>query len=315
MMRARLTFLALVLCLPAGGASAQNFFERLFGIQPQRPQAPAYNVPPPQQPPEMPYEEAPRRVAPAAPVVPRAVTIRPPNEDTVIGRDLRQNGQNGSLKLERTGRGDLRARLTLVGRRSAQSVETCSIPLTPADGTPLVSLGRPEGASRYQLQDPTCPLQFDLLDEAVVVKGPAEVCVFQAANCQADPGGLWGPEPPALLAKVRDYEAIRASADRIVRDNYKVLASRARPEAVRPIIAEQAAFSADRETLCRNYAREGTTSFCNARFTEWRALSLASRLGIATASADATRASRRRSDPSSLPPSEDLMQRGVSDDD
>lgn len=313
MTRFRLPILAAVLSLAAADASAQNFFERLFGITPSRPQAPAFNAPQP--PPEMPAEEAPRRVAPAAPVVPRPVAIRAPSEDTVIGRDLRQNGSNGSLRIERAGRGDLRAHLTLVGRRSAQSVETCSIPITPSDGAALVSQGRPEGTARYQLQDPTCPLQLDLLDESVLVKGPTEICTFQAASCQADPSGLWGPEPAQLTSRVRDYEAIRASADRIVRDNYKVMASRAAPAAMRPIIAEQAAFSADRETLCRSYAREGSTSFCNARFTEARAMSLASRLGITTASADATRAARRRPDPYGLPSTDEIMQRRQPADD
>jgi len=46
------------------------------------------------------------------------------------------------------------------------------------------------------------------------------------------------------------------------------------------VVAEQAAFSADRETLCRSYRREGAHGFCNARFTEGRAVVLAARLGI-----------------------------------
>ncbi len=49
---------------------------------------------------------------------------------------------------------------------------------------------------------------------------------------------------------------------------------------MRPVVAEQAAFSADRETLCRSYRREGAHGFCNARFTEGRAVVLAARLGI-----------------------------------
>jgi hypothetical protein len=123
---------------------------------------------------------------------------------------------------------------------------------------------------------------------------------------------MWGPEPAQLMPKVRDFEAMRASADKIVRDNYKVLASRARPENARPIIAEQAAFSSDREMMCRSYAREATTSFCNAKFTEARALSLATRLGVSLSTASAEprpRPRRQPADPYALPSSDELVQR------
>ena len=120
-----------------------------------------------------------------------------------------------------------------------------------------MSQGRPEGVVRYQLQDATCPMTFDILDEAVLVKGPADICAFQEANCQTDPSGMWGPEPSQLLPKAREYEAARGAADKAVRENYKVLVQRARPEQVRPIVSEQAAFSSERETVCRSYAREG----------------------------------------------------------
>jgi hypothetical protein len=318
MRRISLALSVAALTATAGGAQAQNIFELLFGIRPARPpeQQPAYRRPPPEAPPpDASYDEPRRATAPAAPAMPRVGSVKAPSEDSVIGRDLKQNGSNGSLRIERTARGDLRVKLTLVGRRAPQSVETCSIPLAAGEGAPLVAQGRPEGALRYQLQDPTCPLQLEFLDEAVMVKGPAEVCTFQSVSCQADPSGMWGPEPAQLLAKVRDYEAMRAAADRIVRDNYKVLASRARPENARPIIAEQAGFSSDREMMCRSYAREGTTSFCNAKFTEARALSLATRLGVNVSTASAEPRARRRptNDPYSLPPSEELMQRQPED--
>jgi hypothetical protein len=307
-------FLA-VLTVAAGPAQAQNFFERLFGITPSRPPPPpeTYRAPAPRPPPaEDSSPDEPRRApAASAPAPARPLTIRAPSEDSVIGREFKQNGSNGSLRIERSARGELRARLVLAGRRAPQSVETCSVALGGQDGMPLVSLGRPEGAARYQIQDPTCPMQLDLLDEAVLVKGSGEACVFQALSCQGDPGGLWGPEPAQLLPRVRDYEQMRASADKIVRENYKVLAQRARPEAVRPIVAEQAAFSSDREMVCQTYAREGTTSFCNAKFTEARALSLASRLGVTTTASTQPSESRRRrqADPYALPSSDDLMQR------
>lgn len=317
MTRTRLPLLVATFCLAASGAFAQNFFERLFGLTPQRPEPPPIQRQAPQAPPPEGFGDDNARKAALPPAPAKAVATRAPVEDTVVGRDLKQNGISGSLRIERTGTSDYRVRLTLLGRRAADSPETCPIALGTTAPLPLVYQGRPEGMQRFQLQDPTCPMQFDLLDESVLVKGPESgVCVFQALNCQADPGGLWGPEPAALIPRARDFESIRASADKAARDNYKVLTQRATPQAVRPIVAEQAAFSADREQVCKSYAREGVHGFCNARFSEGRALSLAARLGLApgaTAAIDPPAQRPRRTrpldsdDPYNLPSSDQLM--------
>ena len=235
-----------------------------------------------------------RRSAPP-PVQARPVALRVPTEDAIIGRELKQNGSAGSMRIERTGRSDLRARLTFAGRRSAQSVETCSIAIGGSEGALMTQQGRPDGLQRYQIEDPasTCPLQVDILDEAVLVTPKGESCLIQTSTCQADASGMWGPEPAQLIAKARDYETARGVADKAVRDNYKLMTQRARREDVRPIVSEQAAFSADREQFCRSYAREGTHGFCHLRFTENRALALATRLGANTAVPTAAAAPRR----------------------
>ncbi len=313
-----LPILFAAVALSAGPVQAQGFFERLFGLVPARPAPPpASYAPAPASPAGLPAdgEEAPRRER-APPVQARPVSLRVPTEDGVIGRDLKQNGSAGSIRIERTTRSDLRARMTLVGRRSAQSLETCSIVVGGPDGATLVSQGRPDGLVRYQLQDAGCPLQIDVLDESVLIKAAGEACTFQATNCQADAAGLWGPDPGQLIPRARDYEAARGTADKAVRENYKVLVQRARPESVRPIVAEQAAFSAEREVLCRSYVREGAHSFCNARFSEARAISLAQRLGIAVASVQpaAEARPRRRADPYAVPSTDDLVQRSPLDD-
>lgn len=308
MIRHSLSAAMAALLLATGGAQAQGFFERLFGITPSPPPASAPSAPPPS---SAPSDDAPKRTAPP-PQPARPVAMRAPNEDAVIGRELKQHGSNGSLRLERAGRGDVRLKMTVVGRRSQQSVEICQVAVGGPDGVPLVSQGRPEGAPRYTLSDAGCPLQIDVLDEAVVVKGPTEICVFTAPACQADPSGLWGPEPAQLLGRAKDYEQARGAADKAVRDNYKVLVQRANPQGVRPIVAEQAAFSSDREMVCRSYAREGSHSFCNARMTEHRALALATRLGVSTQTAanqPNPELRRRRNDAMGLPATEELVQR------
>ena len=303
-------------------AEAQNFFERLFGIAPVRPQpAPAPAAPAPAPNPD--DAAKPRTSAP--PVQARPVSLRVPTEDGLLGRELKQNGSTGSLKIDReAGRSDLRARMTLVGRRN-QAVDACTIQL---DGK-LTPQNRAEGLVRYKLEEAGCSLTIDVLDEAVLVKSNGGTCQFQAANCQGDASGMWGPEPNALIARAKDYEATRASADKAVRDNYKVLVQRARPEAVRPIVAEQAAFSSDREITCRTYAKEPQHSFCNARYSEGRAITLAQRLGVTVASADpaapgqpgGTGRIRVREqgsyiprDPYALPSTSDIVERNPFDD-
>lgn len=319
MTRIRLPLLLAALLLAGSPAQAQGFFERLFGIVPDRPAPPPAGFQPPAD--AAPAENTVRHTP--APIQARPVALRIPIEDPIIGRELKQNGSAGSLRIERTGRSDLRARLTLVGRKSAQSVETCTIALGGANGLALTSLGRPDGTQRYQIEDAavTCPLQVDILDEAVLVRGKGDSCQIQTPTCQADAAGMWGPEAAQLVPRSRDYETARGVADKAVRENYKVLVQRARPEGVRPIVSEQASFSSEREVLCRNYAREASHSFCNARFSEARAIALAQRLGVTVASVQTTPAptaaeyrARRRNDPYSLPATEELVQRNPFDD-
>ena len=323
MRRLRLPLILVAATLGAAPpAQAQNFFERLFGIAPSRPE-PAPAPAAPAAPADGTPGEAKPRATPA-PVQARPVSLRVPNEDALVGKELKQNGNTGSLKIEReVGGAGLRARMTLIGRRS-QSVDSCSVQL---DGK-LVSQGRAEGLNRFKLEEEGCSLTIDVFDDAALVKGTGDSCQFQAANCQASASGLWGPEPGTLLSRAREYEGARASADKAVRDNYKALVQRARPEAVRPIVAEQAAFSSDREITCRSYAREPQHSFCNARFSEGRAITLAQRLGVTVASAQPGQGGTRvrvrggeqaqgqpqPRDPYALPSTNELVERNPFDD-
>lgn len=216
--------------------------------------------------------------APTAPAPPAPRPAKIPREDTILNRDLRLNGASGSLRVERAGKSDLRARVALSGTRLSRPGEACSV--KPEAPVAVVARGRTDGLARYEIQVPACPITADLLDGALWVRS-GEECAVEAADCRVDPRGLWGPEPTVLAAQARVIEADRGQADKTVRENYRTLAGRARPQDVRAIVSEQAAFSSDRETLCRSYAREAAHGFCNARFTEARAAQLAARLGIA----------------------------------
>jgi hypothetical protein len=285
--------------LVPGPVRAQNFFEQLFGIgRAAPPPVPPAPVPGPT--PGAPGGLAPEGVPEAprpAPAPPKPVVIRAPSEDSVLGQDLLLNGLSGSLKVERAA-GGLTARMAIPGTKISQPAETCTVPLGNGAPVTLADKGRPEGAQRFEMAAGDCPLRLDLLDGSVLVtpSGEGEQCTFKAADCSASPKGLWGPGPAGLLPRSAEFDSGRGSADRAVRENYKVMTSRVRGSDVRPIVTEQAAFSADREQLCRGYAREGAHGYCHLRFTEARALSLAARLGqpIATGPTTASVAPRPR---------------------
>src|SRR4051794_3810741 len=288
--------------MTAGEARAQGFFEPLFVRRPGRPMSPPGNVPQPGGPrapaplPGSPSEEAGLPSAPAqpaAPPPPKPVVLKAPTEESVVGRELKLNGGSGSLRLDRAGR-ELGAQITLAGRKLSQETETCAVKLGGGAPIPVTSLGRPEGLPRYELQAPACPITFDVLDGAVLVTAPTDACVIQEADCGVEARGLWGPEPASLIPKAKDIEQARGTADKAVRDNYKVLTQRAGPQGVRPVVAEQASFSSEREPLCRPSLREGAHGFCNTRFTEGRAVALAARLGILAPTAEASTQPERR---------------------
>lgn len=229
-------------------------------------------------------------------MVPRQpVVLKAPAEDNVIGQDLMLNGLTGSLKLEKGSSGTT-ARIVLPGTKVSQPSESCSVPLSGGGQLNLSAEGRPEGVGRFELAGGECPLRFDVLDGAVLVTPLAgtPTCTFAATDCTTTPSGLWGPPAATLVARAAEFEAARGAADKAVRENYKLITQRLRGQDVRPVVMEQAAFSSDREQLCRTYAREGAHGFCNLRFTEDRALALATRLGVNTAVAAPTAAATPR---------------------
>lgn len=295
MRASRLAILCLTLAAASNEAQAQNIFELLFGRPTQQPAQP---VPPgsvgsprapspggaPSAARPSPGEGGPS-AAPSAPYVapaPKPVVLKVPTEEGVVGRDLKLNGAGGNMRIERSSRGDYTARLTLAGAKVAQATEACTATVGGETGLPLTAQGKPDGVPRYALQAPSCPIQFDILDGGVLVRGPVEACVIEEAGCRADVAGMWGPEPASLLSRAKDLEQARGAADRAVRENYKALTQRARPGEVRGIVSEQAAFSSEREQICRSYVREPGHGFCNTRFTEARGLLLVARLGLNT---------------------------------
>ncbi|GJE07812.1 MULTISPECIES: hypothetical protein [Methylobacterium] len=292
----RLLLASAVLGALSGPVAAQSFFEELFGIgRAAKPPVPPRPVPGPAQPqpgalppgavpapgdpnaPLDPNADA-SRAAPPAPA--RPVVLKVPGDDNVTGQELLLNGLTGSLKLERAGAA-MTARVVLPGSKVSQPTESCKVPLAEGRPVTLTSEGRPDGVARFEAAAAECPLRFEVWEGGVLVTalGGNPVCTFTAADCATTPVGFWGPAAPTLIGRSGEFDAARGVADKAVRDNFKIMTQRARREDVRGIVTEQAAFSSDREQLCRTYAREGAHGFCHLRHTEARALSLAQRLG------------------------------------
>lgn len=282
--------LAAVLMVAPAPASAQSFLEELFGIgRNAKPPVPPASIPGGRPPPgEAPPPEAAPRPAPAPPAPPKPVVLKVPNDDAVLGQELQQNGNAGSLRLERAS-GGFTARLTVSGTKVSQPTESCKVILGDGQPLALADQGKPNGVTQLASSGPACPLRFEILEGSVMVTplGEGDACIFTASDCATTPKGLWGPGAATLLPRAQEFDAARGAADKAVRENYKVMTQRARREDVRPIVTEQAAFSSDREQFCRAYIREGSHGFCHLRFSEARALSLATRLGLSGASASA----------------------------
>lgn len=209
--------------------------------------------------------------APAAPK-PLPPPVRAPAEDAVTGRDLLLYGTRGALRLEGRDKSLRVSKLTIEGELATAPGEACRV--EAATGLDLVPDGRPAGVPRYNFTVAACAFSFDVLDGAVLVKGPA--CDMQATQCRIDPAGLWGPSAASLKGEqLTKIERSRRQAEDLVRTYFKALIASAKGrDETKRIAAEQAGFSSRREEVCSNYQRETQHGFCGARITEARAFSL-----------------------------------------
>ena len=216
----------------------------------------------------------------AAPRQPSMPAIKVPAEQDILGKALHRNGNHGSATLTKLGTG-YGLKLDLDGFQPPNLTEPCAVSFGEAP-VPVTALGRPAGVPRYRLEAPICPIVFDILDGAFLVVEPNEPCVVQAAQCRIDPRGLWGADARTIAAQAKEIERARGAAERAVREGYRTLTAKSDPVEQRTIAREQAGFSAERETICRDFQREGQVGFCAARITEARAAHLRARLGLST---------------------------------
>jgi hypothetical protein len=193
---------------------------------------------------------------------------------SIIGKTLLQNGRSGALEIAKGDSKDQPLKivtLKLSGEVVSNPQQKCEISII-AEGGPIPAAheGSPDGLPRFSADIPACPLSFDVVDGGVIVPPQTRACVFQAADCQASPAGVWGLDPFQLAPQSRQLAKDRTRAESSINESLKDLATRSKGEDAE-LQKEQSDFNALRDETCRDYADESTHGYCDARMTQARA--------------------------------------------
>ncbi len=197
----------------------------------------------------------------------------------VVGRPLRLDGNQGQLLFSARGKLLRIDKFSLAGEVISDPSRKCLIEIVGKAPIETKSLGRPDGLERYEAEIPACPFSFDLLDGAVLAPAQNAACVFQAADCQASPSGLWGPDGANLEGDAKSIERQRALAETAAAGFLHTLETRlkGRPEA-KDLAREQSDFAARRDDVCRDYEKEAVHGYCASRMAQSRAALLKARV-------------------------------------
>lgn len=203
---------------------------------------------------------------------------RAPAEETIAGQQFQRNGSNGIIGLDRNARSLEISKLILVGYQIAKPAELCRVDLS-ASKISLKAAPRHQGLISYEAELEACPFTLDILDGAVRVRG--KICEFKAADCNADPSGVWGPPGAAIGPEQgKSIEKLRGKADKDARAGFRALLANVKGDRPRTkeVVRDQASFSSVREELCRDYSREDAHGFCASRVTLARAVALSAEI-------------------------------------
>ena len=194
---------------------------------------------------------------------------------SVIGKTLKLNGIAGELTLSK-GSKDAKDKslaidkLTLSGEVISNPAQKCEITIAADGALAAENQGSPDGLPRFAADIPACPLSFDVVTGGIIVPPQTRACVFQAADCQASPSGVWGPDATSLAAETKAIAKDRSRAESSIVDSLKILGKRAKG-AAGELEKEQSDVNAARDETCRDYQGEAAHGFCDARLTYARA--------------------------------------------
>lgn len=217
----------------------------------------------------------------SGPAKPKIIINRIAAEDSVLDRILMLNGANGQMQFSKANGKFSLEKLTLAGNMISRPGDSCQVQVITNQSTPLAALGKPDGVLRYQNDAPACTFTLDILQGAVIVKSTTEICKFEAADCQVRPSGMWGPNAKTISeSQISADVSARTQAEVALRASYKSLMERHSDRAsVKEVAREQAAFTSQREEMCRNFVMEDKHGFCGARYSEFKVSNLRMRLG------------------------------------
>ncbi|MCI0735033.1 MAG: hypothetical protein L0Y50_01955 [Beijerinckiaceae bacterium] len=209
---------------------------------------------------------------------PKLAGLKPPSEAGISGRDLLRDGFAGIIAFQSTPNSGLEiTKLSLAGEGTSYPPEPCLVDVAAEIPVQVNFSGRPNGASRYDVEVAACPFSLEVLEGAVLVTRTPRTCEFAAAQCRVDPAGVWGPPGSAFGPdEANQLERDRGRAEADMRTNFRALLTSASKdiEAIKRIAGEQAGFSSVREMTCRNYLHEDVHGYCALRLTQARALAL-----------------------------------------
>ena len=204
---------------------------------------------------------------------------RAPGEETVAGRQFQRNGSAGVMGMEKPAGKPLQiSRLVFSGYQISRPTEVCRVEVDGANVS-LKPESRYQGLISFEVETAGCTFSLDILEGAARVRG--RTCEFRAADCTADPSGVWGPPGNSIgEAESKAIEKLRGKADKDARAGFRVLLRNAGHDRAlaRQIVREQASFSSLREETCRDYAGEDKHGFCASRVTLARAVALSAQL-------------------------------------
>ena len=237
------------------------------------------------------------------PPILRGVAVRAPHESSVIGRQLRLNGDAGHLEFQQQDADFVISKLVLGGKKISARGEACEIEV---EGAPFVlrPLRRVQGLRRFEGSLAACPFTLEIHNGAVQVNvgyftessPEGGYCEFKAADCRGNVAGFWGPADESLSrTDIVQSDRIRGAAEKNAQANYRALMAsfgKDRPLA-RMTAFEQAGFSSRRTERCEDYAGEARHGFCASRITEAWAIALRARQNPAAFEAEETDGVRR----------------------
>ena len=202
---------------------------------------------------------------------------------SLAGRPLMLNGKSGLLQISGDDTTATIDKLQLAGESVSNPSQRCVVDIVGEKPILATNAGRPDGLERFEADVPACPISFDVLDGAALVPSQITACVFNAADCQTIPGGVWGPDGASLVGDAAKIVKERAEAEKAMAKLVRAIEDRAKDGAEAAGLArDQNGFAGQRDELCRDYVKESIHGYCALRVTEARTALLQTRLDALT---------------------------------